>query len=188
MARKPPTRSSRPPAEADVRHDEIEFDPSIEPKSAKAWLNLLIESEKAFEDWQDHCDNIDRVYGSLERLSMTGRDKEFQMLWANIEVIKPSIYARPPNPVVTPKFKDRRPICQKASEMMERCIKVALDRVHVYELMKQIRDDVVLHGRGVSWCRYESGKGEGYYDSEKVCIDYKHRRDFYTVSRAAGTR
>jgi len=87
--------------------------------------------------------------------------------------------------VVTPKFKDRRPICQIASEMMERCIKVAFDRVHMAELMKQIRDDVVLHGRGVPWCRYESGKGGGgYYDSERVCIDYKHRKDFlHSISR-----
>ena len=33
-------------------------------------------------------------------------------------------------------------------------------------------------GRGVAWCRYESGNGKGYYDHEKVCIDFKNRRDF----------
>ena len=43
----------------DIRHDDLEFDPALEPKSSKAWINLLEESEKAFDDWNDHCDNID---------------------------------------------------------------------------------------------------------------------------------
>ena len=173
-----------PPHDDDIRHDELEFDPSIEPQSAKAWLNLLQESEDAFEKWNHHCDNIDKMYASLERLAQDGREKQFQMLWSNSEVIRPSIYARSPNPVVVPKFKDRRPVYQAASEVMERTVTVAFDLVHIDELMKQLRDDLVMMGRGVAWCRYESGKGNGYYDHEKVCIDFKHRRDFlHSISR-----
>lgn len=180
MAKKP-----RPPAEDDIRHDDLEFNVTLEPKSAKAWLNLLIESEKAFERWNDHCDNIDKIYASLERLSVYGRDKEFQMLWANIEVIKPAIYARPPKPVVVPKFKDRRPVYQAASEVMERCTTVAFDLAHINDLMMQLRDDIVTIGRGVPWVRYESGNRGGYYGNhERVCFDYKHRKDFlHSVSR-----
>lgn len=168
----------------DIRHDDLEFDVALEPKSSKAWLNLLLESEKAFEKWHDRCDNIDKIYASLERLAQPGRDKQFQMLWANIEVIKPAIYARPPNPVVVPKFKDRRPVYQAASEILERCITVAFDQIHIAELMRQIRDDLAIIGRGTAWCRYESGKGGGLYEHEKVCIDFKHRKDFlHSVSR-----
>ena len=169
----------------DIRHDDLEFEPSLEPKSSKAWINLLEESEKAFEDWNDHCDKIDKQYGNLERLSAFNRDREFSMFWANIEVIKPSIYAKPPTPVVTAKFKDRRPVYQQAAELMERCCVVAFDLANIDDIMLQIRDDVSIAGRGVAWCRYESGKGKknggGYnsqYDHEKVCIDFKHRRDF----------
>jgi hypothetical protein len=36
----------KPPHEDDIRHDGEEFDPSIEPKKAKAWLNIE-ESEDA---------------------------------------------------------------------------------------------------------------------------------------------
>ena len=168
----------------DMRHDDLEYNPKAEPKKAKAWLNLLQESEDAFEKWNSHCDNIDKQYASLERLAMMGRDKEFQMFWANAEVIKPSIYAKPPTPVVVPKFKDRRPVYQAASELMERCAVVAFDLAHIDELMKLLRDDLALIDRGVAWCRYESGDGEGYYNHEKVCIDFKHRRDFlHSISR-----
>jgi len=57
------------PVEEDTRHDDLEFNPALEPKSAKAWLNLLLESEDAFEPWNAHCDNVDRIYASLEKLS-----------------------------------------------------------------------------------------------------------------------
>ena len=171
------------PVEEDIRSEDHDFNPSLEPKSAKAWLNLLEESEDAFEDWNDHCDNIDKQFASLERLSQM-RDKEFSMFWANCEVLKPSIYAKPPIPVVTPKFKDRRPVYQQASEVMERCCNVAFDLTRINDLMLLVRDDTSMYSRGVAWCRYESGKGDSEYDHEKVCIDFKNRRDFlHSISR-----
>ena len=181
------------PNEEDLRFDDTEYNPALEPKSAKAWLNLLQESEDAFESWNNHCDNLDRLYASLEKLGsqlaytshVGARQKEFQLFWANCEVIKPAIYAKAPIPVVVPKFKDRRPVYQQASEIMERCCTVAFDLTRINDLMLLVRDDVALIGRGVAWCRYESGKEKGsYYSSERVCVDFKGRRDFlHSVSR-----
>jgi hypothetical protein len=166
----------------DIRHDDLEYNPAIEPKKAKAWLNLLEESEDAFEKYNQHCDRIDKQYASLDRLSNMARDKEFQMFWANASILTPSIYAKPPIPVIVPKFNDRRPVYQASAELMERCAVVAFDLTEIDELMKLIRDDLALLDRGVAWCRYESGKGE--YDHEKVCIDFKNRRDFlHSISR-----
>jgi hypothetical protein len=168
----------------DARSQDSEYDPEVEPSSAKAWLNLLQESEDAFERWNGHCDRIDKQFASLERLSQSMRDKEFQMFWANCEVLKPAIYAKPPIPVVVPKFKDRRPIYQAAAEVVERCATVAFDLARIDELMLLVRDDVALIGRGVAWCRYESGGKGSYYKHERVCIDFKNRRDFlHSISR-----
>jgi hypothetical protein len=169
----------------DVRHDDLEYDPNVQPpKKAKAWLNRLIEAEDAFESWNDHCDRIDKLYASLERLATNSvssnraiRDREFAMFWANCEVIKPSIYASAPVPVVAPKFKDRRPVYQQSSEVMERCCVVAFDLTRINDLMLLVRDDLALNGRGVPWCRYESA-GDGRYETERVCVDFKQRRDF----------
>ena len=173
----------KPPIEEDIRFDDEEFNPALEPNSAKAWLNLLRESEDAFEDWNDHCDNIDRQYASLGFLAQMNRDKQFQMFWTNCEMIKPSIYAKPPIPVVVPKFKDRRPVYQAASEVMERCTVVAFDLTRIDDLMMLARDDLAMNSRGVAWCRYESG-ADGAYEHEKVCIDFKNRRDFlHSISR-----
>ena len=61
---------------------------------------------------------------------------------------------------------------------------VSFDLAGIDELMKLIRDDLALADRGVAWCRYESGKSKGFYKSEKVCIDFKNRRDFvHSISR-----
>ena len=87
-----------PPIMRTSAHDDLEYDPRRQPaKSAKAWLNRLQESEDAFDRWHDHCDNIDKLYASLERLATNSasngraiRDREFAMFWANCEVIKPS--------------------------------------------------------------------------------------------------
>jgi len=167
----------------DIRHDDLEFDPRLEPNKSNAWLNLLQESEDAFEAWNDHCDKIDKQYANLDRLSGMSREREFQMFWANSEVIGPSIYAKSPNPVVAPKWKDRKPVPQAASEVLERCVTTSFDLAHINELMLQVRNDVALIGRGVAWCRYEP-KDEGFYSYEKVCIDFKHRKDFlHSVSR-----
>jgi hypothetical protein len=175
----------------DVRHDDIEYDVRLEPKNSKAWLNLLRESEKAFEYWNARCDNIDKLYGDLMQLSATARDRQFQIFWANCEVLKPSIYAKPPVPVVVPKFKDRLPVYQAASELLERATNVAFDLARINDLMLLVRDDVATIGRGVAWCRYESkadaakeyggSKNSAY---ERVCIDFKERRDFlHSLSR-----
>jgi len=172
------------PIEEDIRFDDLEFNPAIEPRKSKAWINMLEESEGAFERWNDHCDRIDKQFANLERLAGMTRDKEFQMFWANCEVIKPAILAKPPRPVVVTKFKDRRPVYQAAAEVLERCSMVAFDIARIEDLMVLVRDDLVMAGRGVPWCRYESGKGGSYYDHEKVCIDFKQRRDFlHSVSR-----
>src|SRR5262245_24246612 len=106
-----------------------------EPTNARVWLDMLLEAEKTFEDWQQVCDEIDKKYANLTRLSEKTGEGEFQMFWANMQVLAPSIYARPPVPVVVPKFKDRDPIVQSASEMAERCSVVAFDLTRLHDTM-----------------------------------------------------
>lgn len=166
----------------DFTEHDLEYNPEARPlKEAGAWLNLLHEAEDVFVNWHTRCDNIDKKYANIDRLVNLSRAKEFQMFWANMEVLKPAIYAKPPVPVVVPKFKDRRPVYQAASEVMERCCTVAFDITEIDELMKLIRDDLALNDRGVAWVRYESA---GPNHAERVWIDFKNRRDFlHSVAR-----
>ncbi|MET0568768.1 MAG: hypothetical protein ABWZ74_06785 [Hyphomicrobiaceae bacterium] len=160
-------------ADADTYDDELDpQQPQREPKSSRAWLAAITEAESVYRNWQTRCDAIDKQYADLNRMASDTRDREFQLFWANIQVMGPSIYARPPVPVVTPRFKDRRPLYRVSSELLERATIVSFDLADIDYVMRLVRDDLTIRGRGVPWVRYESD------DGDKICIDHKFRRDF----------
>ena len=162
---------------ADETVQDQEFDVTAEPKKAAAWLNLIRDAEtKVFDDWQRRCDNIDALYADLKKLASDGRDRQFQIFWANIQVLGPSTYSRPPVPVVVPRFKDRKPIPRAGSELLERACIVSFEQNDIDQIMRLVRDDLNINGRGVPWLRYEA-KGEEYA-TERVCIEHLDRKDF----------
>lgn len=151
--------------------------PDKEPKSAKAWLKLLADSEKAYKEYQDKADNIDKLYANLDRLASTTRDRQFQLFWANVQVLGPSVYSRPPVPVVVPRFKDRKPLSRVTSELLERSTVVMFELEDIDGLMRLIRDDLIILARGVAWLRYETSNRDNNF-SERVCLEFKDRKDF----------
>jgi hypothetical protein len=158
--------------------EQPEFDPSIEPESSKAWLNLIEDAEKAFKRYQEICDNIDKKFADLERMaSAVTTDREFQLFWANIQVLGPSIYSRPPVPVVVPRFRNRKPIPRTASELLERATSVEFEQEDIDSTMILIRDDLTRLARGCAWIRYEDKQKKGK-KHERVCIDHVDRRDW----------
>ena len=167
-----PVEEELAPTSEDERSTDQEYNPAIEPEKATAWLNMLRESEKAFEEYNYACDNIEKLYANLEILRSLTRDRQFNLFWANLEILKPSIYAKAPVPVVVPKFKDRRPLYQTTSELLERCSVVAFDITRINDLLMLVRDDLATTGRGVAWCRYEP-VDEDKDKSEYVCVDHK---------------
>lgn len=157
--------------------DEGEF--KGEPKSSKAWLAQIEAAEHDFKDWQKKADSLDKLFANLNVLAGDGRDRQFQMFWANIQVLGPSIYSRPPIPVVVPRFKDRRPVPRTASEMLERCTLVGFELEDIDGVMRAVRDDLTILARGAAWVRYESNEdGKG----QRVCIEHADRKDFLTNS------
>jgi hypothetical protein len=161
---------------ADTDMDD-EDDKSDEGKSSRHWLAWVESAEKALKDWQDKADNIDKLYASLTELAAVGRDRQFQMFWANIQVLGPSIYSRPPVPVVVPRFKDRKPVPRTASELLERSVVVGFEQEDIDGIMRLVRDDLTVVARGTAWVRYESNEdGKG----QRVCIDFADRKDFLT--------
>lgn len=140
---------------------------------ATPWLELITDAEKAFKTYQEKCDRIEKLYADLTKLAGDAREREFQIFWANLGVLLPSIYARPPVPVVTARFKDRKEIVRHASEMLERTLVTSFDIEDIHSTMKLIRDDVGLCARGAMWLRLESDD-----NGERVKFDHVDRRDF----------
>ena len=158
--------------------EQADYDPSIDKESSKAWLNLITDAEKALQDWQDRADKIDKIYADGNRLSATA-DRQFSLFWANLQVLAPSVYSRPPVPVVVPRFRNRDPIRRTASELLERVTNVQFEMEDVDSTMRLIRDDLVRVGRGVAWVRYED-KLKREKKNERLCLEHVDRRDFLT--------
>lgn len=156
-----------------ICEDFIVIDEDLpERGESQYWLDLIENAEGVFDHWQSMSDSIDKLYAASDRLNGVGRDREFQLFWSNIQVMGPSIYARPPVPVVTPKFKDRRPLYRTSSELLERACVVSFDMDDIDQSMIALRDDLSIIGRGAAWVRYDST------DGDKVCYEHVDRKDF----------
>jgi hypothetical protein len=106
-------------------------------------------------------------------MATTHADREYKMFWANLEVLRPAIYARPPVPVVVPRWKDQKELPRKASEVLERALILNFEEIGLDGIMLQVRDDLATVGRGAAWVRLETAEG-----GDRNVIDHLDRADF----------
>lgn len=148
-----------------------------EPKSSKAILAAIRKAEDAFREWQASCQDIDDLYNLAEyRTDLQGlgwQDADLDLFWSSFEVLKPAVYARPPQPVVAPLFKDGKPLHNVTAELLERCAVSTFQRTDINDVMLQLRDDLLFAGRGAPWVRHEIEDGK-----HAVCVEHKDRLDF----------
>lgn len=159
--------------------DQPQFADTLEnrddPRSSDIVLAALTDAAREFERWRNEVDRIDRVYSLSRSLAdnISYRDPDFDLFWASVEIIKPAIYARPPQPVVGTRFSIRDAFLDQASEMLERVICTALQKTCIDQVMIGLRDDLILTGRGVPWVTLdESG------DGKCVMIEHLDNSDF----------
>lgn len=160
--------------DADMSGPEQELPEDAPDTNAKPWLDAIKEAEKYFYEYNEKCDKIDDLYANLKKLSNGNAERQMQIFWANLEVLKPSIYARPPVPVVAARFKDRKPMVRHAGEVLERTLASSFDQEDINETMINLRDDLAISARGVVWIRLEDEEGE----PQAVCYDHLDRKDF----------
>ncbi|MDV4156952.1 hypothetical protein [Rhizobium brockwellii] len=165
------------------------------------WQQELERGQRYFKSWVDRCTKIEKIY--LQQADQANAAKRrFPMLWANISVLQPAVYARVPQPVVERRFKDSQPVARMASELVERNLAFTADDADLDSLMRAVRDDFLLCARGTVWLRYEAdfepldigvepsnapaldmqgddgGPTPEQITDERVCMDYVHWSDF----------
>lgn len=150
-----------------------------EPKSSKVVWDALCEAEREFQQYYNYCDRIDKIIDAAGELSLGQHfyfsDQEFDLFWASLEILKPAVYSRPPQPVVAPRFQDRNRVATTASELLERCLVSSFERGDFDQVMLNVRDDLVISGRGVTRITYETDEEGG---GKRVCDEHVDRCDF----------
>src|SRR5436190_9818852 len=153
------------------------------------WKNEISRYEKRFENWETKCKKIIQRYEDERGGIVDDRQSKFNSLWANIQTMLPSLYARLPNPQVDRRYKQQDDVGRITSEVLQRCIKFCLDGQNAHDKFRQSMLDYLLCARATLWVRYEptietkeSELEDGGLDEtlewEDALIDYVHWRDF----------
>lgn len=134
-------------------------------KTAMKWISELSLSEKALQPYISRARKITRRYKRDDETvrAASARDRQFALLWSNTETIRPALYARPPQPVVSRRFKDADPVAKAASEVLERCLTYSIDKQNLDGVTRDLVLDYVLLARGITWERYVPTHGAMVY-------------------------
>lgn len=125
------------------------------PRTAQAWLEDIQQAEKAMSDYYERAKKIERIW--LENRDDSKKfTRQYAMLWANVSVLQPAVYARQPQPVVTRRFSDRDPVARSVAEVMERSLVTLFDHGDLDTCLRSVRDNFLVVGRGSAWVRYEA--------------------------------
>jgi hypothetical protein len=182
-------------------------DDIIQGGETSYYRTLITQYDKAFAKWQTRSKKIVKRYLD-DRTESQVNLLRYNILWSNVETLKPAIYAQTPKPEVERRFLDKDPVGRKAAEAIERCLRFFMATTAFGSCMRQSRDDYLLVGRGISWVRYmptlkdiekgETSDAEVTKDAqitddappaqevvfEQVVADYVHWRDFgHNVAR-----
>lgn len=181
-----------------ARKDKTEQKQSL----SEFWTSEIESAEKDFERWVETSQRIVRRYRD-DRDAVNNRVRRFNILWSNVQLMKPALYGRMPKPQVTRRFKDADQVGRAASMMLERCLEYEVEEYPDFQrTMRCAVEDRLLPGRGVAWVRYEphfvgtpqtdeavqvtTPKGTGQttddapqqLDYECAPTDYVHWKDF----------
>jgi hypothetical protein len=124
-------------------------------KTYEDWYNTIAQYDKAFREWEARVPRIIKRYRDDSR-TRNNPNARFNILWSNVQVIKPAIFARLPRPDVSRRFRDNDPIGRVASTMLERALEYEIEHYTDYRsAMDNAVLDRLLGGRGTAWVRYE---------------------------------
>ena len=81
---------------------------------------------------------------------------KFNILWSNVQTLKPAVFAKLPKADISRRFGDSDPVCRVAAQLLERAIDFEIEHYSDYRsTMSTTVDDRLLPGRGSAWVRYE---------------------------------
>lgn len=118
------------------------------------WLAELKLAKREDEKFIERGDRIIRRYRD-DRKNFTTYGRRFNILWSNVETLKPALYGKTPRAEVSRRWKDSDPVGRTASVIIERCLQYEIDKGDFDASMRLAISDRLLPGRGTVWVRFE---------------------------------
>ena len=170
------------------------------------WVLEIDRYERKAQNFVKRGKKINERYTNEKKDEESGMVR-YNVLWSNMQTLRPALYGKDPTPEVERRFKDKDPIGRTASDVIERCLSFMISKQGFGDTMRLAVLDRLLPGRGVAWVRYlphmrdaeitgnqeVRDDGSGLTDDaepaeevayEEVKFDYVHWQDFgHTVAR-----
>ena len=131
-------------------------------KLAKKWRAEIAQAEKGRSKWVDRGKKVEKLYADERDLS-TARSRKFNILWSNVETLRPAVYMQTPKAQAVRRYRDRDPVARFASLLIERCVQTSCELYDFDAQMDQCVRDRLLPGMGQAWVMYDPdmfGEGE----------------------------
>ena len=93
---------------------------------SKRWLDKLERYEKASRSWREDAKKIvdryriERTLAQSVTDSTSNKRPTFNILWSNVQTLKPALFSRPPEIVAERRHRDRDPVGRISSEVIQR--------------------------------------------------------------------
>lgn len=129
------------------------------------WLAQEKVAEKKERAWIKKARKIVARYRDERPANATDAHR-YNVLWSNVQTLKPALYARTPKPDIERRFKDQDPVGRTASIVLERCLTNAMDNCRFDMQMRAALDDLLLPGRGVCRVLYIPHFGDEIKEAE----------------------
>lgn len=121
--------------------------------------------ETQYQPWIERGNAIIKRYRDV-RLGSTNAplnplvQRKFNILWSNVETLKPTLWARLPKVIVEREYKDKDPVARIACEIAERAGNYTIRKEKLGDVMKSCVADRLLPGRAVAWVDYQVEGGQ----------------------------
>ena len=178
------------------------MDGLLQPKLDR-YLRVIGQYDNEFAKWMARTKKIIKRYRDDTRGQTLTESAKFNILWSNVQTLKPAVYAKLPKADISRRFGDNDPVGRVAAQLVERAIDFEIEHYPDYRsTMAYAVEDRFLGGRGTAWVRYEPHtapigieddgvsitpdieQGEGAppnlerIEYECAPVDYVHWRDF----------
>src|SRR5215831_9538055 len=124
------------------------------------WQGQLAMAERGDRDFVERGRKIVSRYRDERNSVNAGKEVRYNILWANVETLKPVLYGRTPKPDIARRHKDEAdPVADLGAQIIERALEWADDIEEFDDVMQCVVEDRLLPGRGVARVFYEAEFG-----------------------------
>ena len=120
------------------------------------YLRIIGAYDSEFAKWQARTKKIIKRYRDDNRGQTGNEAAKFNILWSNVQTLKPAVYAKLPKADISRRFGDNDQVGRVASQILERAIDYEIEHFPTFRsTMSYSVEDRFLGGRATSWVRYE---------------------------------